>query len=63
MQSDRNGEKSLRMKFQRRFCLEKNDCEQFAMKAETTLITSSISLNMSMALYSFSVLHFLATNF
>ena len=33
------------------------------MKAEATSITCSISFNMSMALFSFSALHFPATNF
>ena len=49
MQSDKNGEKYLRMKFKRRFCLGKNGGEQFVMKAKATSITSSIILNMSMA--------------
>ena len=53
----------LRMQFDRRFCLGKNRCEQFAMKAEATSINCSISLNMSMALQLFSSLHFLANNF
>ena len=55
MQSDRYGEKYLRMKFERRFCLGKNACEQFA---EITSIICSISLNMSMAMQSFSTIHF-----
>ena len=34
----------------RQFCLEKKGCVQFAIKAEATSITCSISQNMSMTL-------------
>ena len=36
-------QKYHRMKLKRQFCLEKNGCKQFAMKAEATLITCSIA--------------------